>query len=121
LRKDVIEQLSALGYELQEHDPEKISLPYKIEAGEHAGKEIRIGFIINDQMPFEPPSGPHITPHLYPIHPQNDVPHPRGAVHSSPFGEHWQYWSRPCGDWRQTDGTMRAYMKFIRGLFAKNA
>ena len=59
----------------------------------------------------------HLSPPPLPFHPAQDVPHPVGGVHTSPFGPDWQYWSRPFHQWGQTDRTAKSYMAFIRHLF----
>ena len=75
-------------------------------------------------FPNIPPGGPHVSPHMQPIHPANDVPHPAGGVHqshSAPFlkgaGGDWQYWSRPFVNWGQGKKTVSAYMAHIWRLW----
>lgn len=87
--------------------------------GKFQGNQIWLGFVVNDDFPLVAPSGPHLSPRLLPLHPANDLPHPQGGVHESPFGPEWEYWSRPFTGWGKTDRTVAAYLGHIRDLFAK--
>lgn len=116
-RKDFIEQLQALGYAVEDKGENQLAFPYTVPVGKFANQEIQIGFVVGDDFPFTPPSGPHISPRLLPINPAGAVPHPAGGVHESPFGPEWQYWSRPFPNWQTTDRTVRTYMAHIRHLF----
>ena len=117
-RADFIAQLQALGHQVQDLGQNRLSFPYTVPVGKFADREIQLGFIVADDFPMNAPSGPHISPPPLPFHPQQNVPHPVGGVHPSPFGQDWQYWSRPFHPWPQTDRTVKAYMAFIRQLFA---
>jgi hypothetical protein len=125
-RKDFVEQLQILGYEVEERGEDRLAFPYVIPVGRFAGKKILLGFIVHDDFPMTPPSGPHISPRLLPLHPGSDLPHPQGGVHESPFDapagggiktELWEYWSRPFPGWAGTKRTVKAYMAHIRNLF----
>ena len=116
-RADFITQLQTLGYQVQDRDGNHLSFPYTVPVGKFADREIQLGFAVNDDFPMNPPSGPHLSPAFLPEHPGNDLPHPAGGVHTSPFGQGWQYWSRPFHEWPATDRSVRAYMAFIRHLF----
>lgn len=83
---------------------------YTVELGTLASKQIRLGLAIPGDFPLTPPPGPHVSPRLG---------HPHGAVHVSPLGADWEYWSRPCPSWSQCDRTVAAYMRHIRALFAQ--
>lgn len=126
-RKDFAEQLTALGYKVEERGENRLAFRYIIPVGRFEGQEIWLGFVANDDFPANPPSGPHLSPRLLPLHPGNDLPHPQGGVHESPFDtsqsggpktDQWEYWSRPCNGWAATDRTVKAYMAYIRTLFA---
>jgi hypothetical protein len=121
-RIDFVNQLRELGYAPAVVDGGRVVFAYEVPAGRFKGKQIQLGFIVNDDFPINPPSGPHISPPLMPEHPSNDIPHPDGAVHPSDFGSlvggTWQYWSRPYPYWSATDRSVRAYMKHIRILFS---
>ena len=117
-RSDFIQQLTDLGYQIQLLDPAKgrLSFPYEIPVGRLIGTRIRLGFVIADDFPLNPPSGPHISPRILPLNPQYNT-HPNGGVHESPdFGDDWEYWSRPFEGWAKTDRSVRTYMAHIRHL-----
>jgi hypothetical protein len=115
-RKDFTEQLHTLGYRPEERDGNRIVFRYTVPVGKFVGTEIWLGFVVADDFPLNPPSGPHVSPPLLPLHPGNDMPHPLGGVHPSDFGPEWQYWSRPFLGWPSTDRSVRAYMAHIRHL-----
>jgi|ERR1017187_776490 hypothetical protein len=97
---DFIEQLKALGFEVEDHGEDKVSIPYVIPTGKFAGKSIRLGFVVPPDFNLSSPSGPHMTPELLPR--QSGGQHPTGSINESPFGKEWQYWSRPLSHWAQT-------------------
>ncbi len=111
-----IEQLRAMGFEVSDLGDDKIAFPYTIPVGRFRDQQITLGFKIGPDFPISPPSGPHIKPRLLPLHPRNDLPHPCGGVHESPFGADWEYWSRPFPGWPTTDRSAAAYMPHIRHL-----
>ncbi len=117
------ESLRALGYEPATlTSPDHILFNYLVEVGRFAGRIVRLGFIVPPDFPNIPPGGPHVSPQLWPIHTQNDVPHPAGGVHPSPrfqqdAGGEWQYWSRPFVDWGKSKRTVAAYMAHIWRLW----
>ena len=82
---------------------------YAIEVGSRAGQQVRIGLQIPADWPLTPPPGPHVSPRLG---------HPHGAVHPSPLGAGWEYWSRPAQNWA-ADRSVRAYLRHLRRLFAQ--
>jgi hypothetical protein len=86
-----------------------VILGYTIEVGSQAGHQIRIGLQVPPDWPLTPPPGPHVSPRLG---------HPHGAVHSSPLGDDWEYWSRPAQNWA-ADRSTRAYLRHLRTLFAQ--
>jgi hypothetical protein len=116
--QDFIDQLNELGHQVELLEAKRISFPYIIPVGKFAGKDIRLGFVVQDDFPVNPPaSGPHVSPRLLPINTQSKL-HPEGGVHESPqFGGEWEYWSRPHKEWAKTDRSVRSYMAFIRRLF----
>ena len=107
--EDFLAQLRAAGYEPTVEKDIAI-VDYIIEVGTLAGTRIRLGLPIPGDFPLNPPPGPHVSPTLG---------HPRGAVHASPLGTDWQYWSRPHPSWATTDRTVAAYLRHIRTLFAQ--
>src|SRR5208283_3362827 len=113
------EGLRTLGYEPQSlpNSSDHIFFNYLVEIGRFAGRVVRLGFIVPPDFPNIPPGGPHVSPHIQPVHAGSDVPHPLGGVHgssSSQFekaaGGSWQYWSRPFVNWAQGKRTVSAYM-----------
>jgi hypothetical protein len=118
-RKDFVEQLEALGYRVEDLGDNRLAFRYIVPVGRFRGQETRLGLIVADDFPLNPPGGLHVSPRLLPIHPGNNLPHPQGGVHESPFGPEWQYWSRPFPSWQKTDRTVAAYLGHIRDLFQK--
>lgn len=116
-RVDFINQLQAMGYVVEDMTDNRLKFRYSISVGRFSHQEIWLGFVVAEDFPLTPPSGPHVWPRLLPLHPNDGTPHPKGSVHASPeFGDNWEYWSRPFPDWSSTDRTVRAYMGFIRRL-----
>jgi hypothetical protein len=114
-RKDFIDQLKALNYQVEELPENRLAFDYRVPVGKFAGKDIRLGFVVADDFPQNPPSGPHVSPRLLPL--QSGGQHPSGGINASPFGEDWEYWSRPFQGWAGTDRSVKAYLAFIRQLF----
>jgi hypothetical protein len=114
-----IQQLQALGYTVQELGAQNRlfqAIDYEIPVGRFRGKKVRLAFEVQESFPMDAPSGPHFSPQLLALHPENDLPHPAGGVHNSPLGADWQYWSRPFNEWPTTEKTVKAYMKHINHL-----
>jgi len=119
------EGLSALGYEPRAlpGSPDHIVFDYIVEIGKFVGRAVRLGFVVPPDFPNVPPGGPHVSPHILPIHPGNNQTHPLGGVHQSPapwqsaMGGQWQYWSRPFVNWAQTKKTVAVYMGHIWRLW----
>jgi len=116
--------LTELGYNPQTlaGKSEYVFFSYPVEVGRCKGQTVRLGFVVPPDFPNIPPGGPHVSPHIQPLHPQGDVPHPRGGVHPSAdfqqsAGGDWQYWSRPCPDWGQRKKTVASYMAHIWRLW----
>src|SRR5882724_5074802 len=114
-RQDFIDGLKAMGYQPELRGGGAVAFRYTLSVGKFIGREIYLGFAVNDDFPLNPPGGPHISPHLLPLHPQGGA-HPNCGVHGSPLGPDWQYWSRPFPDWARTKRTVPAYMAHIRHL-----
>lgn len=119
-----IEGLRQLGYDAQAlpDRPDHIHFNYPVEVGSRSGQTVRLGLVVPADFPNIPPGGPHVSPHIQPIHTGNDRPHPTGGVHQSPdfqrlAGGEWQYWSRPCQDWGHRTRTVTAYMAHIWRLW----
>ena len=115
-RVDFTNELQALGYQVQDHGDGKISFPYTVPCGKFADQEIRLGFVVPEDFNLSSPSGPHITPKLLPRKTDGDK-HPHDGVHDSPFGDEWQYWSRPMHHWAKTGRTVKEVLAHMRRLF----
>ena len=113
---DFINQLQALGYTVQEPAPDFVSFEYEIPVGKFAGQKVWMALQVADSFPMNAPPGPHFKPHLLPISGGGGV-HPLGAIHHSPLGTDWQYWSRPFAEWNRSDRTVKTYLAHIRNLF----
>ena len=115
-RADFIQQLQDLGSEVQAFPDGRVAFPYVIPCGRFDGQEITLGFIVPEDFPLTPPSGPHLSPRLLPL--QSGGEHPSGGIQESPqFGSDWQYWSRPMRHWNETKRTVKDVMAHIRHLF----
>jgi hypothetical protein len=117
-----IEGLAALGYkpELLPDTTDHVRFDYVIGSGTHAGRTVRLGFIVPQDFPLTAPGGPHVSPHIHSISPKGS--HPAGGVHKSPRfeaadGRPWQYWSRPFTDWGKSKKTVAIYMSHIWRLW----
>ncbi len=115
-----VAELKAEGYDVTELSDHHVMLSYTVEVGKFTGLELKMGFVVPENFPLTPPSGPHINRRLHPN--KDGGEHPLGGIHistshSKHFREDWQYWSRPCSHW--TDGPRSAvrYMSFIRSLW----
>lgn len=113
---EITKQLQALGYIVQEPASGFVSFQYKIPVGRFREQIVDLAFQIDGAFPMNPVAGgPHFKPHLLPIT-GGGGSHPFGAVHNSPLGGQWQYWSRPFREWNQSDKTVKTYMAHIRHL-----
>lgn len=83
---------------------------YDVPLGSHRSERLQLGLADPPDWPLTPPPGPHVSP---PLH------HPDGAVHGSPLGPDWVYWSRPFPGWHQSPRTAAAYMAHVRRLFSQ--
>lgn len=118
------EGLKTLGYTpaTVSDRPDHVIIDYEVQTGRFSGKKVRHGFVIPEDFPVTPPSGPHVSPHIHPIHASGDIGHPLGAVHESKgfeenVGGQWQYWSRPFTGWGQTKKTVAVYMSHVWRLW----
>ena len=119
---DFVSELRVLGYVVSEVG-NRVIVDYEIPVGRFAGQRVRLGLTADDSYPSACPGGPHVSPPLLPMHPSQDIGHPRGGVHDDPdyeshAGGKWQYWSRPFPGWGRSDKTARSYMAHVRALFA---
>lgn len=119
-----VRELEGLGYKPIRYPSlgSHVVFDYVVESGTQAGKAVRIGLIIPEDFPNSAPSGPHISPRIFPI--KSDGQHPYGAIHldqAKPFegaaGGEWQYWSRPANDWNTRRKTVAAYLSHMWTLW----
>jgi hypothetical protein len=118
-----VDGLKDLGYApTLPEKPDHVVIDYEVQSGRFTGKKVRHGFVVPKDFPEVPPSGPHVSPHIHPIHPSQDIGHPLGAVQESGsfeegVGGQWQYWSRPFSGWALTKKTVAVYMSHIWRLW----
>jgi hypothetical protein len=105
----LVAALTTSGYEVTVAQDQFAVFTYHIEVGSCAGQTVQIGLQIPGDWPLSPPPGPHVSPRLG---------HPQGAVHPSPLGPEWEYWSRPAQNW-PVERTARAYLRHLRTLFSQ--
>src|SRR5690606_19525043 len=116
-KSDFLYQLQALGYEVREPAPGFYSIDYEIPVGRFCGQHVEMALQVTQCFPMTPPPGPHFKPHLLPVTGGGGA-HPYGAIHPSPLGPPWQYWSRPFAvHWNTTDKTVKTYLSHIKNLF----
>ena len=116
-RQEFIDQLKTLGHQPQDRGEGRICFEFVIPVGKFIGQTILLGLVVGDDFPLTPPPGINVSPYLLPIN-TTSRNHPEGGINAtSPFGEGWQYWSRPFPDWANTDRTVRTYMAYVRHLF----
>jgi hypothetical protein len=117
-KSDIIIQMQALGYIVQELAPGFITFDYEIPIGKFYGQKVSIAFQCDNGFPMNPPAGgPHFKPLLLPKS-GGGGSHPFGAIHDSPLGPEWEYWSRPFSEWNRTDRSVKTYMAHIKNLLA---
>lgn len=114
--QDFVSGLRTGGYGVRELGGNRVTFPYVVPTGRFAGTEIDLGFDVPADFPLTPPGGPHVSPRLLPIT-NGGGSHPSGGVHTSPFGETFEYWSRPLSHWPSTKRTVKDVMAHIRHLF----
>ena len=115
-------QLRDAGYDIVELPDNHVKFPYIVNVGKHAGLVLEMGFVVPEDFPMTPPTGPHIDKLLHSN--KNGGEHPTGGIHfstkhSKHFGSNWQYWSRPCNNWTAGCRDAVRYMAFINGLWAR--
>ena len=110
-----IDQLKNLGYDDAVLDGNRVRFTYEVMSGKFKDQKITVGFEVPQDFPLTPPTGPHITPRILPLNPGANG-HPE-RVAESPFGQEWEYWSRPFTAWQDTKKTVEVYMNYIFHLF----
>lgn len=107
--------LTELGFQPAFHKEsvDRVCFDYLVPTGRFVGRQVRLGFVVPPDFPMSPPTGPHVTPQIWPINTNAD--HPERA-HESDFGAEWQYWSRPMPDWK-ANRSVGAYMAHVWRLW----
>lgn len=102
--------------------PDHVVFDYVVETGSKRATTVRLGFVVPPDFPATTPSGPHVSPRVFPI--KTDGQHPYGAIHSEhakPFEEGagglWEYWSRPPHDWNARRKSVAGYLSHIWHLW----
>jgi hypothetical protein len=115
---DFIRELNELGYLPRDRGNGFIEFDYEVEIGPLTGRVVQLALQAPGDWPLTPPSGPRVSPRILPINPDAQLGHPLGGVHEAPeLGPDWEYWSRPCNHWAETDRSAGTYMCHIRHLF----
>lgn len=116
--------LQELGYDsaVVNGRPDHVVVTYTVQSGKFAGSTHRVGFIVPDSWPLNPPSGIHVGTLIHPF--QSGGTHPTGGVHRehaegfrSGLGGDWQYWSRPVSDWNTAKKTVSTFMSHVWRLW----
>jgi len=107
-------QLVEMGYQPVMHPNEFVIFRFVIPHGRFRDREVEVA-LQAPNYPDIPPPGPHFKPHLLPITGGGGA-HPLGAIHGSPMGTEWQYWSRPLTGWDQTAKNSEVYLAHLRTL-----
>ena len=121
-KADFVNQLKARGHEIHEPYPGFVVIDYEIKVGRFFGEKVLLGFTRIDQFPDIPPGGPNFNKHLKPFNTSVNT-HPDGGIHYSRsvfpnlgLGAEWQYWSRPCNGWANTDRSIDTYFAHLNHL-----
>lgn len=115
-REEFERQLREHGYTPDPKDGgSKTTFDYAPTGGRFKGQTIKLGFDVPPDFPRTPPSGPHVSPVLLPMNP-SAPDHPNRTAASGPFGDGWQYFSRPFPNWKEKVGVV-GYMAYIDHLF----
>lgn len=107
------EGLEALGYVVEVKDDDKVITDYTIAEGRFANTKIKLGIAVPADFEITPPGGIHISPRLIPINP-SPLDHTR--AHESPFGNEWEYLSRPFANQWPRKRTVKRYMEYVTHL-----
>lgn len=109
-----VEEARQLGFEPAVRDGNRVVFAYEVPVGRFAGLRITLGFEVPPDFDRTPPSGPHISPRIMPINTEASR-HPE-RVAPSPFGEEFEYLSRPYEQWGRDGRTLSAYMAHVRNI-----
>jgi len=113
-RVDFINQLTALGFQTQELNHNVVSVKYTVPVGRNKGKEVLLGFPVQDDYPMNCPAGLHFNASGI-----TDWREPTQNVSDSPLGSGWRYWSRRFPDWNRTDRTVKTFLAHVRNVLTR--
>jgi hypothetical protein len=95
---------------------------YVVQTGSQKGVQVKIGLVVPADFPATTPTGPHVSPRVFPI--KTDGGHPHGAIHASQaqafadaLSGEWEYWSRPASDWQSRRKTVAGYLSHLWNLW----
>lgn len=113
-RVDFIDQLKALGFETQELNHSIVSISLVVTIGKNRGKQVSLGFQVQDDFPMNCPAGLHFNASGI-----EDWKEPTQNVSNSPLGSGWRYWSRRFPDWNRTDRTVKTFLAHVRNILTQ--
>ena len=116
-RQKFMDEVAALGHAPENLGDGRICFGFHVSVGPRAGRDVRLGFVIGEDYPLNPPGGPHFSPLLMPMNPTGGA-HPHAGIHPSPFGDGWQYWSRPMHHWARTGRRASDVLAHVHQLLA---
>ncbi len=116
--KDAFAQgLRDLGLEVTDLGPNRVAFRFTIKEGRFKDQTIEVGLEVPPDFNVTCPTGPHLRPALIPMSPSG-AGNDRAA--GSPFGNDWQYLSRPFRDqqdgWSRTSRDVKAYLRHVRQI-----
>lgn len=113
-RVDFINQLKALGFETQELNQSIVSIRLVIPIGKNKGKQVSLGFQVQEDFPMNCPAGLHFNASGV-----DGWKEPTQNVSDSPLGSGWRYWSRRFPDWNRTDRTVKTFLAHVRNILTR--
>lgn len=112
-----VQGLQELGLTAEDLGGNRVAFPYTVKDGRFKDRTIKVGIEVPADFNVTCPTGPHILPGLIPINPSG-AGNDRAAT--SPFGDEWQYLSRPFRDeqqgWNRTKRDVKAYLHHVRQI-----
>lgn len=107
--------LTELGYAPEDLGNNRVAFTYTVVAGRFKGQVIKMGLEVPPDFHATCPTGPHISPRLIPINANGGA---NNRATDSPFGNGWEYLSRPFVDgadgWNRTTKDVKAYLKHLQ-------
>lgn len=108
------QQLRDAGVSVEEPHGDRVVFAYSAVGGGYALPALRVGVVVSETFPDEPPGGVHV----HPRHRADNggAQHPQ-RVAGSVFGADWEYWSRPFPGWaHQPAKNARTYLRWVDHL-----